>query len=83
MSIDDFALSRRALALGLGASLLVGCGSGESYAQATANIRRPLDATHPDPSLNLCALQRSQATDTTPSPGASNEPRRALTFFRT
>lgn len=55
MSVSSgYALSRRALGAGLGASLLIGCGaSGDDYAQAAANIRRPLDASAPDPIVEL------------------------------
>lgn len=51
---NSYALSRRALGAGLGASLLAGCGaSGDDYAQAATNIRRPLDASSSDPIVEL------------------------------
>lgn len=54
MSVDAFTLSRRVLGLGLGASLLTGCGaSGEDFAQAAADIRRPLDIGASDPIAEL------------------------------
>jgi hypothetical protein len=54
MAIDDFAPSRRAVGVGLGAALLAGCGdSGHDYVQAAARIRRPLDVATSDPVAEL------------------------------
>lgn len=50
MAVSSYTLSRRTLGVGLGLSVLAGCGAGaDDYARTAAQMRRPLDASAPDP----------------------------------